>query len=129
MRRSELVRMFVLNQIADDYENLHQITKQVTPLASACGLTIETSEILHALRDLVTADLARAYRFLPPANTTEEIRGMPPADEIGSPDVSMREDVFFWVTPKGRELVLADSPDWPFDDDLVLRSDWIPPEK
>jgi len=121
--------MFVLNEIADDYENLHQITKQVTPLASACGLTIETSEILQALRDLTTSDLARAYRFVPPSNATEEIRGMPPVDEIGLADVSRRDDVFFWVTEKGARLTLADNPDWPFDDDRILRSDWKPPEK
>jgi hypothetical protein len=119
--------MFVLNEIADDYENLHQITKQVTPLGSACGLTIETSEILQALRDLTTANLARAYRFVPPSNATEEILGMPPTDEIGSPDVSRREDVFFLVTEKGTTRPCG-YPTGP-DNDRVLRSDWKPPEK
>jgi hypothetical protein len=120
--------MLVLNEIADDYENLHQITKQVTPAGSACGLTIETSEILHALRELITADLARAYRLSTMSRTAEEIQGMPRAHEIGSPDGSMVSDVFFWVTEKGRQLVLSGNPDWPFDDNNVLRSDWKPPE-
>jgi hypothetical protein len=128
MRRSELVRMFVLNKIADDYENLHQITKQVEPLGSACGLSIETSEILQALGELIAADFARAYRLSIMSRTAEEIQGMPPAHEIGSPDVPMVVDAFFWATEKGRQLARSKATDWPFDDDRVLRSNWNPPE-
>jgi len=118
--------MVVLDQISDDYECLHQITKQVADLTSRCGLTIETPEILAALGDLISGGLARAYRLSP---KVEGIDGMPPIDQIGSPGEPGIDDVFFWVTEKGMQLQLSDYPDWPFDEDNVLRSDWKPPEK
>jgi hypothetical protein len=34
-RRRELVLRIVLNEISDDYENLHEITKQVRRTSSA----------------------------------------------------------------------------------------------
>jgi len=114
-----------LNEICDDYECLHQITKQVADLSSGRGLTIETHEILAALGDLISGGLARAYRFSP---KVEGIDGMPPTDEIGSPDEYRIDDVHFLVTEKGMQLQLSDYPDWLFDDHNVLRSDWKPPE-
>jgi hypothetical protein len=119
--------MFVLNEIADDYENLHQVAKQVASLSSDCGLTIETHEILEALGDLIANDLASAYR-LSSTSTAEKLYGMPPADQIGSPDESMMGDIYFWVTEKGRQLVRSRSPDWPFDDDYILKTNWNRPE-
>ena len=124
-RRRELVLRIVLNEIADDYENLYQITKQVGRRSSDCGMTVSVAEILQALNHLVTTNLARAYRL---SNGVEGIDGMPPADEIGSPDEPDVNDVFFWITKKGMTLQLADYPDWPFDDNNVLRADWIPPD-
>jgi len=72
MHRRELVRTFVLNGIADDYENLEQITKQAASLRADCGMTIQSSEILEALGDLVGAGLAKAYRLS--SNEAEENR-------------------------------------------------------
>jgi aryl-alcohol dehydrogenase-like predicted oxidoreductase len=126
MRRRQLVRTFVLDAIADDYENLEQITKHVTSLSVRCGMTIESSEILQALGDLIAADLAKAYRLS--NETAKEIHGMPPSDQIGSPDLTTTGDVYFWVTQDGRRLQLSDYADWPFDGDNLLRSDWNPPE-
>ena len=126
VRRRDLVRMFVLDQISDDYECLHQITKQVADLSSRCAFTIELDEILAALGDLISGGLARAYRFSP---KVEGIDGTPPIEEIGSPDAPGIDDVYFRVTEKGMQLQLSDYPDWPFDDHNVLRPDWKPPEK
>ena len=115
-----------VSEISDDYENLHQITKQVDTCSSDCGVAFETDEILLALSDLLANDLAKAYRL---SNTAEELRGMPSAEVIGSPNESMIGDVYFWVTEKGR-LVLTnyDDDDWPFDHDNILRADWKPPQ-
>jgi hypothetical protein len=127
MYRRELVRMFVLSVISDDYENLYQITKQVGTCSSDCGLAFETNEILDALGDLIANDLAKAYRL---SNTAEELHGMPPTEVIGSPNESSLGDVYFWVTEKGRQLVLSNYDDdgWPFDEDNVLKADWKQPE-
>ncbi len=126
MRRSELVRTFVLNGIADDYENLEQITKQVDGLSAGCGMTIQSSEILEALGDLVRAGLAKAYRLS--SDGAKEIDGMPSAHEIGSPNRTTASDSYFWVTKKGMDLQLSPCEDWPFDENNLLRSDWSPPE-
>jgi len=126
MRRSELVRTFVLNGIADDYENLEQITKQVDGLSAGCGMTIQSSEILEALGDLVGAGLAKAYQLS--SNQPEEIIGMPPTNEIGSPNLTTASDIYFWVTKKGMDVQLSPCEDWPFDENNRLRSDRSPPE-
>jgi hypothetical protein len=123
MHRSQLVRMFVLDAIADDYENFEQITKHVTSLSSLYGMPIASSEILQALSDLIGADLAKAYRL---SNEVEEISGMPPPSEIGSHNLTTANDIYFWVTKKGADLQLLHCADWPFNDDNVLRSDWTP---
>jgi len=125
MNRSELIRMFVLDAIADDYENLEQITKHITRLSSDCGMAVTPSVVLQALDELIAAGLAKAYRL---SNQIEEIGGMPPPDEIGSPNESLTDDAYFWVTEDGRRLQLADCPAWPFDDNNTLRADWRLPE-
>lgn len=127
MLRRDLVRMLVLREISDDYENLHQITKQIGTSSNKCGLTFKTDEILGALSDLIAGDLAKAYRL---SNTVEELHGMPPADTIGSPHEPMIGDVYFWVTEKGGRLVLSnyDTEEWPFDGDGILKTDWKPPQ-
>jgi hypothetical protein len=124
-RRRELVLRIVLNEISDDYENLHQIAKQVAMTISGCGMTVPLEEILQGLTDLVDAKLAKAYRL---SNGVEAIDGMPSPEEIGSPDEPGVEDAFFWITKEGMKLQLADYPDWPFDDDNRLRADWRPPD-
>jgi len=83
------------------------------------------SVVLQALDELIAAGLAKAYRL---SNQIEEIGGMPPPDEIGSPNESLTDDAYFWVTEDGRRLQLADCPAWPFDDNNTLRADWRLPE-
>jgi hypothetical protein len=78
--RSELVRVFVLNELADDYEEFDHISENVIKLGVDCGLTIHSSEILDALMYLIESGLAKAYRLGGP--TAEEIQGVPPRDEI-----------------------------------------------
>ncbi len=91
-RRRELVLRIVLNEISDDYENLHQITKQVGMTIAGCGMTVSLDEILQGLTDLIDAKLAKAYRF---SDGAHQLPGMPPLDEIGSPhEVQGRRRVF-----------------------------------
>lgn len=57
--RSELVRLMVLNEICDDYENVDQIIfPHVTKQAAKCRLVIERSEIVKALAGLIQDGLA-----------------------------------------------------------------------
>ncbi len=87
--------MFVLDAIADDYENLEKIDTHVNRLALECGLTIHSSEVLQALIDLIATGLAKAYR-LSTVVPAEEFQGVPTAAEV--------KDYYFWVTEKGREV-------------------------
>jgi len=93
VKRDELIRMFILNGIADDYENLEHITKTVVALGVKCGLRIDSSEIWHELANLIEAGLAKAYRLLktPP----EEIKGIPSSEDL--------DDFYcyFWITDQG----------------------------
>jgi hypothetical protein len=54
MDRSELVRLLVLCEICDDYENVDQIIfPGVARDAARCGLVIERSEVVNALAGLI----------------------------------------------------------------------------
>ena len=120
MNRSELVRLMVLNEICDDYENVDQIIfPHVAKQASKCVLAIERSEIVNALAGLIQDGLAKAYLLSPFEPFSTGLHGMPPLDVI-------EEDfeTYFWATKKGIDLQLLQMTSWPFDDEGELRSDW-----
>ena len=105
MNRSPLIRLFILNAIADDYEDLPRILKEVSDLGGKSGVTIASAEILPELINLIETDLAKAYR-LSPILPVEEIDGVPPPGEI--------EGCYFWITAKGSAELR--SAEWPFGD-------------
>jgi hypothetical protein len=115
MNRNELTRMFVLNEIGDDYENLEKIAKEVTALGTRCGLTLDLPEISNALMYLMEAGLARAYR-LSPTRPNEEIQVVPPQEQL--------PDLYFLATAKGAGEHQRLEQYWPFDDEGSLRQDW-----
>ena len=119
MKRDELTAMFVLDVIADDYESLETIYREVSEFGERCGITFGSAEIRSALLNLIETDLARAYR-LSPLRPGEEIVGVPVSSEI--------DDLYFLPTERGKEVQLADFEGWPFDERGSLRKNWIPPE-
>lgn len=115
MTRSEFVQRLVLNEISDDFESVDQIIfPKVAETRAKCGLTIERSEIVEALSQLIAAGLAKVYTLPGPARDpfAAELPGTPPTDEV-------EEDfrTFFYITKAGMEAHLADDDWWPFDDD------------
>jgi len=117
--RSELIKRFVLNAIADDFENLEQITKDVTNLSGKCGLTITSSEIVRGLGCLIETGLAKAYRLYASERPPDEISSLPPAKDI--------DHYYFGITEKGMSVQLSDYDGWPFDEQNVLRKGWAAP--
>jgi hypothetical protein len=115
MNRCELIRRFVLNEIADDYEELGKLYAEVADLGTRSGLPIEKFEILQELILLIESGLASA--FILTTVPVQQIQGVPPLDKV--------EDYYFLVTDKGMELQLSDDSWWPFDDDFQLRKDWV----
>jgi hypothetical protein len=118
MDRNEILRMFILDVIADDYENLEKIQNEVGKLGIRAGLGIEPPEITRELIGLIKSGLVRAYR-LSPTQPVEEVQGVPPPQEV--------DGLYYWLTDEGKEIQLADYPHWPFDETGNLRRDWSPP--
>lgn len=118
MDRSELIRMFVLDAIADDDEELDRISEHVFQLGVRCGVTIRMSDILDGLTGLIKSGLAKAFQF----------RGTVPTDEIdGVPASYDSEGLYFAITNKGKEVQNAEYEPWPFDDKNALKKGWSPP--
>ena len=120
MDRRELVRLLVLNEICDDYENVDQIIlPHVAKQAAKCGLVIERPEIVNALAGLVQDGFAQAYLLSSHPPYLTELQGMPPLDVI-------EEDfeTYFYVTKRGIDLRRSHMTSWPFDAEGELRSEW-----
>ncbi len=123
MTRREQIRMFVLAVIADDYEEIEHITERIAAWSGACNLEISSEEIVEALITLTREDCARAYHLLgTPGNQPEEIK------VTLSPDQIQLRDPYFLITDKGVEEINLPSDGWPFDDEGLLRKEWVPPE-
>jgi hypothetical protein len=125
MNRIEFLQQLVLNAISDDFENVDQvILRQVAEQGAKCGLTVERSDIVEALRALVETGLAKAYDLFSGIRDpfAGELRSMPALDVV-------EEDfrTYFYITKKGMDFHLTDVTAWPFDDEGDLRADWEPP--
>ena len=113
MTRTELIRLLVLREICDDFENVDQIIlPNISRDGASYGFTVERPEVVEALAWLVTEGLAKAYILSsrPPHET--QIGGMPSIDHV--------EDDFrtyFLATDNGRHLHRADDSWWPFGDE------------
>jgi hypothetical protein len=120
MDRIELVRLLVLRQICDDYENVDQIIlPRAAKDAAKCGLVIERSEIVNVLTRLIQDGLAKAYVLSPFEPFSTELQGMPALDVIEADF-----ETYFYATKKGIDLRLSRWRSCPFDDEGELRSDW-----
>ena len=112
----ELIRVFVLNEIMDDYEEVEHITKNVTKLGEECGVVVQEQEIVRALISLTENGFAKAYRMArKPGARAEEIEGVPSPENIQNPDPYSR--FYFWATERGKEehRRLRSLDTWPFD--------------
>lgn len=124
MTPAEFVQRLVLNTMTDDFENVDQvILRQVAQVGAKCGLTINRSQVVEAIRGLVEAGLARAYELSGRDPFSVELPDMPPLD--------VEEENFktyFYVTERGMDFHEADGSWWPLDDLGALRPDWNPPQ-
>ena len=94
MTKTQLLEIFVLNEISDDYETLQYIVEHVQAWGAEYGLTFTESEIARALMSLVEAKLVLAVVLSPkPPHVTEM------ADPTGK-----MEDLYYYQTPEGKTL-------------------------
>jgi hypothetical protein len=121
MTRAELIRLFALNSFCDDYEDIEQITLSISRDSTDCGMTISPAEIIDVLRELIEMGYAKAWRLSCRGEPPKEYDGMPPLEDVEP------FEAYFYITPEGMKIHMADHPGWPFDDNGELRRDWTPP--
>ena len=117
MNRDELVRLLVLDSIADDYENVDQIILgEVGEQLAKMGMTIKRQEIVNALGGLIQDGLAKAYLLSAREPYSTELQGMPSLEVV-------EEDfqTYFYITKKGVDVLLDGRIEWPFDDEGNVR--------
>ena len=120
MNRSELIRRMVLDAMCDDYENIDQII--LPTVARDCaklGFSVERSEIVKAVSELVMDGLAKAYLLSCWEPFSTELRGMPPVDVVEE-----YFQTYFYITKKGMDFHLSDDTWLPFDDEDNVLPDW-----
>lgn len=122
LNRREFIQLFVLMQIADDYENAEHLWSVVERDSSKCGFQISKSEVTGGLAALIDSGLARAYR-LSGTGAVQALDGVPQLEDVE--DFNM----YFYATPKGKALVSFNRDWWPFDDLGNVRNDWRPPDQ
>jgi len=116
--REELVRMFVLDTVADDYEDFPRVVVTVGALGRRCGLTIGGPEVLAALEELVRVGWVTAWR-LSPTRPAEVVPGVPERTEM--------DECYFLVSEAGARRQAEEFAGWPFAEDGGLRADWRQP--
>jgi hypothetical protein len=97
--RSERIRAEVLNFIADDYEEIGQIMIDLDRWSSE--LRIGRDEVRTALVSLIGDGLAKAYML---GEGGYELEGVPEAATF--------EDHYFYITPKGIEILPTFPEEW-----------------
>lgn len=117
MTRDELIRMLVLNEISDDYEESEHVFENVSERGRNCGISVEVSDVNRTLLELVNSGSAKAYDLW--KNPPEELQTVP-EDDLSK--------YYYWITPKGLEAH-SSFEGWPFDDEGVVLPGWIPPSQ
>lgn len=122
MTRAELIRMFVLNECSDDYEDIERIANGAVDLGSKCGLTISHQDLIQALRELIEMGYMKAWDLTKwPDPVKAEDRGTP-RDEITPLNPA------FVRTEEGIAFHQANATSGPFNEEYSLRESWLAPD-
>jgi len=116
MNRSDLIRLAVLLEISDDYEEPVHVHHNVSERLKVCGIATEPEDVHRALTDLVQSGLARAYWLGP--GPEQEVHGLPPPDRF--------EKYYFLITDEGHRTLAIWRKEWPLDDEDELLPTWSP---
>jgi hypothetical protein len=118
MRYRNLLRLLVLAEISDDYEEVEHIYENVSDRARRCQIVVQRADICALLVDLVAGSLARAYNFSAPG---------PPIEVTGPLRPEQLDDYYFWSTQSGVDLLQSKRDQWPFDEEDSLVAGWALP--
>jgi hypothetical protein len=95
MRRDELLLEFVLNSIANGYENFGGVKEQINKWASEEQIEITADEIAMSLEDLIRKGLARAHI----------LSAQRPHSEIAKFSRERINEYYYDLSPTGRRLM------------------------
>ena len=94
MTKTQLLEIFVLNEVSDDYENLQYIVEHVQKWSAEYGLTPTRSEIVTALISLIEAEMISAFDLSAKSPIVIDV-----TDLTGKMD-----DLWYYQTPAGKTL-------------------------
>jgi hypothetical protein len=117
MNHTELVRLGVLLEISDDYEEPKHIHLRLVDRLGVCKVAVTSEDIRRSLIDLIESGFAKAYWL--GADSDEEVQGLPPLDRF--------QDFFFRITDEGECVLEVWRKDWPLDEEDELLPGWSPP--
>jgi hypothetical protein len=117
MNRTELIRLGVLLEISDDYEEPAHVHQNLVERLKVCGLAVTSEDIRMSLIDLIQSGLATAYWL--GTDSDEEVQGLPPLDRF--------QDFFFRITDEGNRVLEIWRKEWPLDEEDELLPGWSPP--
>ena len=109
--RHDLLRILVLNEASDGYQDFERIERESKLVAIRCGVVPTSDEIAAAISKLIRDGLLKSV-WLSPHD--------PPREIVGVPSVTDFHRVYFFQTKSGEQEHAASL--WPLDDEgNVLR--------
>ena len=91
---AKVLSEYVLRAISDDCEEFDRIRNEVTTWAAERGIVFDHEELVHALEGLLTDGYAQAYW----------LEASPGNVRSANYSRDRLEALWFYVTPKGKEL-------------------------
>jgi hypothetical protein len=92
----KILSEYVLRAIADDYENFERILQDVTGWAAERGIVADHRATQKALEGLVSDGYAQPYLLF---------SGPPGKAEATSYSAASLDELWFYLTPKGKQCV------------------------
>ena len=93
--RERVIDEFVVEAVANDYENFECVVQQVTKWSARIGLRTTRQELIDALERAIGNGYALAYSLSP----------QEPHSQVVEFSRARLDELWFYVTPKGREFV------------------------
>ena len=98
----EWVRQYVLNAVADDYENLEQIVGSVIHWAFSDGKVVPLTQIMEALIEIVTKGDAKAYVLSPQPPYSTEFHWSTSEEQF---EASRVWELWYHITEQGKKAI------------------------
>jgi hypothetical protein len=89
------VKLYILDAVADDYEDLETVVGEAERQASAAGSRASREGVVQGLEDLVSQGYVQCYSF---SRSSGKFEPHPFTRALA-------QDLWFYVTPQGKKIV------------------------